>query len=274
MQWLSAGKCLFGLTLIYLTIEIARQGRCVENQPAVTTRLLLATLAAALMSRMILNGRIFQYGFYQAAVAGALIPAVIVGELPVWLGGQRRIRAVVAACGALLLLPGIVFLSIDSHRILAAKVLPVGEGLDRFYSFGPGVDRTGALVEVARERLADSAAASLLVLPEGVSINYLTRTPGPVPQNAFYSAATAGGREREIVERLRERPPERIVLIRRPLFEYGIRRYGEGTGSGKQIMDWVNANYLPELEVGADPLDPKKGGVWILKPATPAHSGN
>jgi hypothetical protein len=43
---------------------------------------MIAVLAAALMTRMVLNGRIYQFGFYQAALASVLVPAVMIGELP------------------------------------------------------------------------------------------------------------------------------------------------------------------------------------------------
>jgi hypothetical protein len=53
------------------------------SEQVLVARCLIVLLAAAMMARMLLNGRVYHYGFYQAAIAGVLIPAVIIGELAV-----------------------------------------------------------------------------------------------------------------------------------------------------------------------------------------------
>lgn len=81
IDWIEIGRCLLGLTLIYTSFSVASVlGR--KYQPVQVTRLLFTVLAASLMFRMILHGRIYQFGYYQAALAGLLIPALLVGELP------------------------------------------------------------------------------------------------------------------------------------------------------------------------------------------------
>ena len=109
---------------------------------------------------------------------------------------------------------------------------------------------------------------TLIVLPEGAMVNYLARRPSPLRDVYFYSFATMAGREAEIVEQLSRSPPTLVAVISRPLREYGISRYGQVAGEGKQILDWVYANYTPELKVGGDPLDPEQmGGVLYRRNA-------
>src|SRR5205807_2445436 len=88
IKWMAIGRCLLGLMLIYAFVSLilfffrdVPQGRRFD---AGVSRLLISVLAIALMGRMLLDGRIYHYGFYQAALAGAVVPAVLIGELPDW----------------------------------------------------------------------------------------------------------------------------------------------------------------------------------------------
>ena len=92
ISWADAGRCLLGLAVIYgmmCAVTLARTRQPEADSIAPVLRLLLAVLAAALIGRMLLNGRIYQFGFYQAALAALLGPAVLIGELPSRLGLGR-----------------------------------------------------------------------------------------------------------------------------------------------------------------------------------------
>src|SRR5439155_17388809 len=106
-----------------------------ENSPTAVLRLLLAVLAAALMGHMVLNGRIYQFAFYQAALAAMLVPAVLIGELPSRLGAGRWGRAVAVAGCLGLLVPGVMILAGQSRQWLRMKVHPIGDGRERMYWF-------------------------------------------------------------------------------------------------------------------------------------------
>jgi hypothetical protein len=262
------GRCLLGLTLAYICIEGAivcgRLGA--PPGPALEIRrLLLAILAAGLMARMLLYGRVYQFGFYQAALAALLVSAVLVGELPSRLNADRTTRAVVVAAGLLLLGIGAARLAAYSQALLRAKTFQVGAGLDRFYAFPTSVEPTAELVGLVSEELRHAPPGStLLVLPEGEMINYLARMPSPVPPFFFFSAATSGGREGEIVRQLSERHPDYVVVISRDLREYGVARYGESYGQGRGILEWVAAHYRPASIYGGSPVDINQRGAVIL----------
>jgi hypothetical protein len=217
------------------------------------------------MARMVLNGRIYQFGFYQAALAGSLVPAVIFGDLPERFAG-RWARGLVAAAGLLLLAPGAIHLAAASQRLLKLKTGAVGEGVDRFYTLPPNLEPMGEIVQLVSERLRQTPAGqSALVLPEGEMINYLARRPCPVSPFFFFSAATTGGREEAIVGDLQRHPPDWVVIVSRDLREYGVHRYGESIGEGALIMRWVDANYRLSGRVGGDPLDVRQRGAVVLR---------
>ena len=271
VPWANSGRCLLGLGLMYGVVCVfpfVSRPAAEANSGVPVLRLLLAVLAVALMSRMILNGRIYQFGFYQAALAALLVPAVVIGEFPERLRLGAFGRATVAAACLGLLVPGVVMLAGQSRQMLRLKTLPVGEGRDQFLAYAPQMDPTGYLVAQTCEGLRRAAAGreqTLLVLPEGEMINYLARMPNTVAPFFFFSAATSGGREAAIVRDLEKRPPDRIVIVSRDLREYGVQRYGDRSGEGLEIMTWAAANYDLVGNLGGDPLDVRQRGVVILE---------
>jgi len=272
ITWGETGRCLLGLMLIYTVISgapLIRRSTPETIHPEQITRLLLAVLATTLMARMALNGRIYQLGYYQAALAGLLVPAVLIGELPMRLGMGRCGQTMIVAGSLALLVPGVMILAGNSQRTLHFKTFAVGAGVNRFYAFPPKMIPTGELVRVLSEWLRETPPGqTLLVLPEGSMINYLARLPIPISPFRFYFATTDDGREKRIVNELQRHPPDWIVIISRDLREYGIQRYGEKPGSGQQILLWVADHYERATSLGGDPLDCRQYGGVILKRKT------
>jgi hypothetical protein len=269
ITWRETGRCLLGLMLIYACISgaaLIRRSIPKATYHAQFIRLLLAVLAAALMARMVLNGRIYHYGYYQAALAGLLVPAVLIGELPMRLGTGRCGRTMILAGTLALLVPGVIILAGESQQQLHLKTHAVGEGADRFYTFPPEIEPTGEIVRLLSEPLRKTPRTqTLVVLPEGEMINYLARLPSPVSPVYFFGSETCDGREEEIVNDLQRRPPDWIAIISRDLRKFGVQRYGEKPGSGQLILRWANANYETVGTVGDDPLDCQQRGGIIMK---------
>jgi len=275
ITWLETGRCLPGLVLIYLVTCLVSLfgGKSPDKDRRVQlTRLLTAALATALLARMILNTRIYHYGYYQAALAAIMVPAVLIGELPHRLGLGRKGASVIAIGTLALLAPGVVILCGKSQKILSLKTFPVGTDGDQFYAFSPQIEPTGAIVNAVSHALREkSPDQTLLVVPEGLMINYLARLPSPVAPFFYFSSATADGREDQIVKDLEGRPPDWVVIISRDLREYGIQRYGEQPDEGQQILRWIGENYETAASIGGDPLDYRQRGALILrrKPGLP-----
>ena len=273
IEWLNVGRCLLGLTVAYVLVSAlaaAKSSALKSDVEILALRLMTGLLAAVLMVRMVLNGRIFHFGFYQAALAGILVPAVVLGELPSLLGFKSWGRGIVVAGALALFVPGVAQLVGKSQEVLGTKTLSIGSGSDQFYSFPKDIDRTGELVRLITKWLGQfPGPQSLVVLPEGEMINYLTRMPNPVATSVFFSAAISQGREEKVVNDLRDHPPDWIVMISRDLHEYGIERYGEAPGKGGDIMRWVKDNYLQALSIGGDPLDNHQGAIVLRRKGRP-----
>ncbi|MDQ6859664.1 MAG: hypothetical protein M3032_00695 [Verrucomicrobiota bacterium] len=260
--WPEIGKCLLGLSALYAAARfvfllVRKVSR--ERLPREVARVLLAGVGAALMTRMALNGRIYHYGFYQAAVAACIVPAILTSETAEWVVATPRVRRLLVAFAAALFMPGILSIARASHALLAAKTAAVGEGLDRFYGFGRQIDPTAEIVAVTAHELKERPVRSLIVIPEGVMINYLARTPTPVQDYFFWVTSTG------FADHLAAHAPEAVVLISRDLREYGIERYGANPGQGQEILAWLSRSYRQVAHAGGDPFDVRQRGAIILR---------
>jgi hypothetical protein len=112
---------------------------------------------------------------------------------------------------------------------------------------------------VVNELNKGDKAKSLLVLPEGILINYLARIPSNAAFYAYFYSSP------ELIAALEERPPERVVIISRDLREYGMQRFGEAPGKGAEILSWLNEHYVRYAHAGGDPLDPRQRGVAFYR---------
>jgi hypothetical protein len=277
VNWVEVGVALPGLLVCAALLEAANwAGRPavaagVERKTAI--RVLLACAGAAFLVRMAFNPRVYHYGFFQAPLAAVVGVATLLVALPVFLRVEGPSRKVYQGLLAALLAYGVGFVVYRSSIFYSYELQPIGEGADQFFGFDQRVDPTGALLEQARQYLAaDPGAHSLVVLPEGVTLNYLTRLPSPMPYYLFDPTQIIHYGS-DILQHLRTHPPDRIVLISRDLREYGVSRFGDSTPHGADIMDFINDYYQPVFGRGGDPLDDTQRGVEIyaLRPEFAGH---
>jgi hypothetical protein len=237
------GPCLPGLILIIFIIIVARLVRELRQTGHVQARnvmaLALVLLAATMLVRMGLRARINHFGFIQAAFAGMVATAVIVSEVPRWTGNGRWGRRVALAGIMAMLAIGCGAIVAESARNHAAQTQPVGSGADRFYALNPKLDETGLVVNWCVERLRSiPSGATLLVLPEGVMINYLTRHERPMPE--FVSD------EEEYIRQLGRTRPDYVIYIWGDQRDGGIPRFGDPGQPGEKIVKWLRQNYAIE----------------------------
>ncbi len=269
------GSCLLALLSGYLIVRLSRKRGGDFDVPSANTaafgwRILIVVLGVALMARMVLAGRIVQFGFFQAAVATMALGAILISEPVAWLPNGRGRRALLAVLVAALAVPGIVRMVAISQEFQRLQTFPVGTGRDQFYYYPPEIDATGFVVRTVVEKLAElPPEQTLLALPEGSMINYLSRRTSPLPQFQFHGFTTEGGREAEVVKALTAKPPDIVVITSRDLRDFGVKIYGERDGAGRLIMRWIAERYEITHKIDNDPLDSAQCGAYIMqkKPA-------
>lgn len=266
IEWIHIGRCLLGLSVIYWALLFRATWSDREQREPPRWCLLAVTLAIALLGRMLLNGRIYQFGYFQAALAAMVIVAGLttgrLGLRKIDAPGEALTRALVFAG---LFLPGIFALMVHSHNWLKRETYSIGSDRDMFYTFPPTVDVTGETLSRVVDLLRHAPASStLLALPEGGMINYLARMKNPLPQFQYYSFTTENGLESNVVHALEQTPPDWVAIINRDLRDFGIQNYGID-GNGREIILWINRNYEMVLHVGGNPLNPNEGGAYVLR---------
>jgi hypothetical protein len=253
--WFEVGRCLPGLMVIVLLIVGTRLQRELRGGGQAEARdlmaLALVLVAGTMLFRMALRARVYHFGFYQAALAGMVAAAFIVAEVPRWIGAGTRGRLWAVLAGLALLAVGCFSIAAQSARIRGDQTQLVGSGSDRFYAFDPAVDEAGSLVNWSVERLRSVPPdATLIVMPVGVMINYLSRHPTPLP-----GFEHDGGEDRD-VRQLSVSPPDYVILIEGNLRSAGVSGFGDPGRRGEKITQWLRENYVvadshPGRAVGA-----------------------
>ena len=211
-----------------------------------------------------------QYGFALTVPGAMLLACLLVRWIPDTVAKSGARPGTMAAAGA-----GIV---------LVFGAMNAFATLQRFRSedgaLGTGPDRvigeswmTDTLAEVTRE-VAPLLGSddSLLVLPEGIMLNYQLRRRTPTGMVNFMPPELSMFEQHEIIAAMEQAPPAVVVLVKRPTDIYGHPFFGEGYG--EELLAWVRANYEREQLVEHEPFTLGWGefGAEILLPAEAATS--
>lgn len=260
--WLQIGRPLPAIALAGVIGYAARvwgtPGADGNSEPA-SLGLALSVFASVLLCKMVLNARIFHYGFVLA------MPAFMLMVMWSWWSVPELLRARGMKGAAFRGLAGaVMFLVVTLHvRVTLAayqeKQVHVGAAGNAFVS-----NERGTLVNEAVHLIqnAGMSGETLTVLPEGVMINFLTRRTTPSPYLAYTPEMIAGFGEEAMLAPLRRAPPDHVVLVSRDASEYGARTFGRDYGLG--IMRWVEENYAPVAGAGGSPMVPGEQGVLLL----------
>jgi len=262
IDWLSAAR---PLPLIVLAIGLGGlwrrfRGRA-ESDRASATLIAFSVAALVLDLKMILNTRVYHYGFVLAAPGTLLILVLLSGWIPAWLRRRGASRFVFDAAVLALVAVGVIQHLEITARYLERKTHRVGDGADRFQA-----DLRGAFLERAVEILDRRTAAdtTLAVLPEGVMLNYLTRRANPTPYINFMPPEFLMFGENAMLDAFERSPPDLIALVHKDTSEYGARFFGRDFG--QSIFAWIQREYEPFERLGDRPFAPGTSfGVWLLR---------
>jgi hypothetical protein len=174
---------------------------------------IFAAFSVACTLRIPLNVSPSWYGFVLTVPAMALAAYTLFCYLP-----RRNAMALfwlapfVASAGADLW---------QQHERYAEKQYAIVSPRGTFYDWNR--DRAAILNRV----IASVHDGTLAVMPEGITINYLTQTRTPLTFHTFTPVETADPMvENAILRELSSNPPDRVLLVTRDVREYGSRGFG------------------------------------------------
>jgi len=196
---------------------------------------LFAAFAVATTIRIPANVSPVWYGFVLIVPVYALVAYVLFVYLPE--------RGVYLQRAALAWLPLVAVICVrdlyEQHERWSVKVYPIVSDRGTFYDANP--IRAGQIDFFIRSH----PRGTLVVVPEGLTINYLTETTTPLTFHTFTPVETADPAvESEIMAEMQRRPPDRIALVARDVTEYGSR--GFGIDYDLRLAAWIRANYRVE----------------------------
>lgn len=221
----------------------------------------LTIFSFTLLLKIILNVRIYHYGFILAMPAIMVSVVSIVYFIPKalrYLNGDPRPFLTTALI--IMLLITFWHLNISAFFYEKKNVI-VGNGRDVFLADWRG-NYVNATVNWLKKNTTEET--TLLVLPEGIMINYLARRFNATPiVNLMPPEVIMLNGEKNILKMLEEEPPNYVILIHKDTSEYGYKYFGKDFG--RQILEWIKLAYEPVLLYGSLPFHDERFGVMIMK---------
>jgi len=104
---------------------------------------------------------------------------------------------------------------------------------------------------------------SIVVMPEGVGLNYLLGRDNPLPYDTFLPDQVFYIGEEKIIALLAQHAIDYIVVWTRLSAEYGYTSFGVDYGA--KIFQWVKGHYALEKQIGPFPFGTSEFGVAIYK---------
>ncbi len=275
-NWLNCGASL-PLLGVAACILLFGNYKTLSAEREMTFPLLWSVFSLALLAKLGLFSRIWHYGFALAMPAAITAIYLLFWLLPVWFKKKfdvnpRPFRLTVW----LVLMIGFGVLFHDSESWYAAKTLAVGPNGDRIYAFDPQLNPTGEGIRQALAWIAKNVPrnGTLAVLPEGTTINYLSRRVNPTPCLDWSPNVLIALNQAHMTVAFEKNPPDYVCLVERNPSEFGVGYFGHSPGYGVELMQWIEKNYRPVYLIGHEPLQGRLFGIEFLKRLSPDRAEN
>lgn len=194
--------------------------------------LLLSSFSIASTLRVPLNVSPIWYGFALIVPLYALIAYVVFAYLP-----QRGFYPARAALWWVPLIAVLCALDLAQQRErFSVKSFPIHSSRGTFY------DSNAGRAQALNTLIGLVHGGTMSVMPEGLTLNYLTGSRTTLTYQTFTPVETADPTvEREIIAQIQAHPPERVVLVPRNTGEFGYR--GFGIDYDQQLVRYLLAKY-------------------------------
>jgi hypothetical protein len=233
--------------------------------------LLWSVFGLALLAKLGLFPRIWHYGFALAMPAFVSSIYLLFRLLPDLLETKfgipaRQFRIVVGA----VLLIGFANLFDQSQLVYARKNLPLGTGSDEIITYLPtdanqGEKSQAFYAAVLWTEKYMPPDATLAVLPEGVTLNYLTRHVNPSGGLDWNPTMFTVFGQDTMTDAVAKHAPDYIFLVEWDASEFKVGYFGSTPDYGQALMDWIHKNYKTQVLIGNEPLKDGRFGIKILK---------
>lgn len=230
------------------------------------SQLVFVVFSLLLLMKMILNVRVFHYGFVLAMSGTMVLLAALLDWIPRYLtkrgvsGGPMR-AAVLAAVGVALLMH-----IHATNQMLRLKNEIVGRGANAMLANPRYAPEMIAVMEHLAATM--QRGETLIAFPEGVMMNYLMRCVNPTPYTTFLPSDMIMFTEHRLLTSLHEHPPDVILIVHRTTDEFGFHAFGRDYA--QQIGAWIASNYVVTARAGDPPFQPNsRFGIVVMRKRLP-----
>jgi hypothetical protein len=272
-RWISCGASL-PLWCVTVIACLAWRLRLAARAPQFVFPLVWTIFALTLTAKMGLLCRVWHYGFVLAMPAFLAAVYFLMWLLPrmleeVYQTPAKYFRAMFLPA----LLIGFVFLWQHSAFLYSFKHQPVGSGGDQIVTFGPGPHmEQGDSMKIAVDWINQNVPtnATLAVVPQGITLNYLTRRVNPTPCLFWDPNLMAVCGQKEMTESFESHPPDYVLLVGGSLSDWDLPYFGSDPSDGEEVINWIRKNYKGVVIIGYEPLHDGNFGLEFFKRLPPS----
>ena len=276
-----SGAFTFTTIIIGITAFAMFVMNCRKKKAAVpyASMFVFAAFSGVLLLKILLRPGFAHYGFVLGVGGGLLLVSGLILFRNV-ASYQTRSAVLYTIIISLCLATDTFWGYTLSSKVYAFKTFPVesvrGEKMFCFPRH-VGITKSGPLIKRLVREIEQrmQKGDSFTVLPEGVTLNYLTRRKTPIGYLSFMPTELARRGDREVIRSLERKMPDYILLVPKHSAEFGVGLFGVDPRNGLEIMRWVNKHYvavwredddydsLPQMR---SIIYERKSGKKVLKP--------
>jgi len=257
--WLDAarGFPLFALfTIVVSAARICKARKDGNGKSQAVMQWAMSILSLALLAKILLNARMYHYGFVLCAPCAMLFVVAFTHWLPAFvrqLGGS----AAVLRLGAMGLLAAFVVENlILTRQNLRERTLAIPLALG-------GVAWTRPLDSASVDAIKwlSTSTATAAVVPDAAGINYSAARPSSTPFTEMNPMTLAMFGEQNVVAAFNRHAPDYILIMEVSEEAFGARTFG--LDYGLQLSAWIAAHYryAGKFSSGSRPIE-----LWKLDP--------
>ena len=262
------------VSLVYYLFESikSRSNSMMYHKAVIMT--LWSSMALLLLPKMFLKARLSHYGFVLAMPAMLALIIICLTMIPNYLKHRYGSGHILKA-GVIGLLSCLCITHLKAANFYYSKKnLLVGNGRDRFVTYEPSVNARSFLLVEAMKTLHHvmPEEATLMVFPEGITLNYLLRKTNPTPYYLLTPwEMEAFGGEDAVLANIAAHPPDFIAVLHINMKEHGKTFFGALDYGGK-IMNWIHNHYLRMNQLKMVPYNENRFRIDLYRQNIEVHT--
>ncbi|MCL2639787.1 MAG: glycosyltransferase family 39 protein [Phycisphaerales bacterium] len=256
--WTSLGSLLLlgSLALAICQTIVLIQNR---NDPTLRTKLVLTVFAMLMLLKMLLATRVYHYGFILGVMAASMLVVSLVDWLPSALERHNKCGWIFRGAALAILVSLGVRCATASYANLPDPHHLMGQGKNQLRAHNAAVYQD--MLQFMQTQIP--ADRTLLVLPEGAILNFLSRRQNPLPYITFLPSDLDMFTEPRLLESLQHHRPDYIALTHRSSPEFGPASFGFDYATS--ISTWITANYSQLHLSGSLPYTSANFGILLFR---------